>query len=125
MGLSPFNGEYRYYSDRSTLVYDQPMTLDTIGAGEQICCGRLYGVVKAYEYKGNKRVTLQLIDDDDMDYCCSVKVNDEDTQRRLFCETVNVLKDYRFYKIDWVWGFWSDILLNYVDKIFIEQGEFI
>jgi len=125
MSLTPFHGEYRYYSDRSMLVYDQPMTLDTVGAGERICCGRLYGVVKAYKYKGNKRVTLQLIDDDDMDYCCSVKVNDEDTQRRLFCETVNVLRDYRFYKIDWVWGFWSDFLLNSVDKILIEQGEFI
>ena len=125
--LSPFQGEYKYISTLNMLIYSQPMSLDRVGEGDSnsICCGRLHGLVKAYKYKEKLYVEIEIIDDDDMDYCCSVKVNDEDTQRRLFCETVNVLKDYRFYKIDWVWKFWSDVLLNSVDKIFIEQGEFI
>lgn len=125
--LYPFQGEYEYIPTLNMLIYSQPMSLNRVGEGNSnsICCGGLHGLVKAYKYKETLYVEIEMIDDDDMDYCCSVNVNDEDTQRRLFCDTVNVLKDYRFYKIDWVWEFWSDVLLNSVDKIFIEQGEFI
>ena len=126
MGLSSFHGEYRYYSDHSMLIYSQPMSLDRVGEGNSnsICCGRLRGLVKAYKYKEKLYVEIETIDDDDLDYYCSVEVDDEYTQRRLFHETVNVLRDYRFYKIWNVWEFYREHLLESVDGVFIMKGRF-
>ena len=126
MGLSPFHGEYRYYSDYSMLIYSQPMSLDRVGEGDSnsICCGRLCGLVKAYKYKEKLYVEIETIDDDDLDYYCSVEVGDKYNQQKLFREAVNVLRDYRFYKIWNVYEFFRDHLLESVDKIFILKGSF-
>ena len=77
--------------------------------------------IKAYKYKEKLYVEIETIDDDDLDYYCSVEVNDEYSQRKLFRETVNVLRDYRFYKIWNVWEFYREHLLESVDRVFIME----
>ena len=121
--LSPFQGEYKYIPTLNMLIYSQPMSLDRVGEGDSnsICCGRLCGLVKAYKYKEKLYVEIETIDDDDLDYYCSVEVDDEYSQRKLFCETVNVLRDHRFYKIWNVWEFYREHLLESVDRVFIME----
>lgn len=124
--LFPFQGEYKYIPTLNMLIYSQPMSLDRVGEGDSnsICCGRLCGLVKAYKYKEKLYVEIETIDDDDLDYYCSVEVGDEYNQQKLFREAVNVLRDYRFYKIWNVYEFFRDHLLESVDKIFIMKGSF-
>lgn len=124
--LSPFQGEYKYIPTLNMLIYSQPMSLDRVGEGDSnsICCGRLRGLVKAYKYKEKLYVEIETIDDDDLDYYCSVEVDDEYSQRKLFRETVNVLRDHRFYKIWNVWEFYREHLLESVDRVFIMKGRF-
>lgn len=124
--LSPFQGEYKYIPTLNMIIYSQSMSLDRVGEGDSnsICCGRLCGLVKAYKYKEKLYVEIETIDDDDSDYYCSVEVDDEYTQCRLFHETVNVLRDYRFYKIWNVWEFYREHLLESVDRVFIMKGRF-
>ena len=121
--LSSFQGEYKYIPALNMLIYSQPMSLDRVGEGDSnsICCGRLHGLVKAYKYKEKLYVEIETIDDDDLDYYCAVEVNDEYSQRKLFRETVNVLRDYRFYKIWNVWEFYREHLLESVDRVFIME----
>ena len=126
MAVNLFSGEYHYYPSLEMLAYEQTLRLDTFGEGDGncICCGRLYGRVKAYRYNQKLYVEVGVRDDDDLDYYCSIIVDNEDTQRRLFHNAIDVLRDYSYYKIWNALEFFEDHLLKSVDKIFLEKGEY-
>lgn len=120
--LSPFQGEYKHISTLNMLIYSQPMSLNRVGEGDSnsICCGRLWGVVKAYEYKDELYVECLVHDDDDYELCEYTKVNNLNTQHKIFHEVVNILNDCRFYKIEWVSDFYSEFLYPMIKEIFRE-----